>query len=319
MRISIPRVAFPPPAVLAAVVAACLPVRGDDVVVEDRPGAGGKGGNVMMRFPDQDLGQMFDSMAFPGQGMPGGMIVVGNGQVISPEGPGQGAADPVAAGLAPVRRRAEARIATVDRIVGLSEPQRKKLQVAAETDLRRLADTVGETRARYAGRKVRMNPRGGFDEATQKTIQECQQDAARCRELVLAAGGRDSLLAKVVVGALDPEQGRKYEAVLEGRRACRWKAVVAAGLDQWDDILGLTQRQHAALEKLLLADPPTEDDDEPGVEAGQTPAGQVVGQRLAALGDGRLAELLDPRQRAAVAGATPPGIGGGMLNGGGVF
>lgn len=283
-------------------------VRGDDVAVEEQPEA--QPGGLVFRgaMPEYDLGQLFDSQAFGG---PMGMAVMINGGAAG--GANQAtAADEIAQRLEPVRRRAEAKIDTVDRIVGLADKQRKKLEIAAQSDLRRLSDAVAEVRAKYAGRTVKMAPRnGGLDEAGQKAMQQVQEDAQRCRQLVEAAGGPESLLAKVLVGTLDEPQATKYAAVMQGRAACRWKAVVAAGLAQCDDQMGFTQKQHDAVAALLVADVPALEEDQ---AASPLPAGMQVAQRLQALGDDKLGAILDPRQRSMIAalGGQLRGAWGGM-------
>ena len=259
--------------VLAPVaIAVCgLVARGDDVAVEEQPDGRPAMRGMRGMAAEYDLGQMFDAQAF--------LI-----------GPGNAAAR----GLELAQRRAAAKIALVDRIVGLSEKQRKKLETAAQSDLRRLSDEVAELRAKYAGRKLKMDPRnGGLDEAGREAMQQAQEDGQRCRQLVQGACGPDSLLAKVVVGTLDEEQANRYSTVMQGRAACRWKAVVAAGLAQLDDQVGLAQKQHDAITALLVADVPMIDDD---AAASPVPAAVQVGQRIEALGAEKIATILDPRQ-----------------------
>ena len=279
---------------LVAITVCGAGVRGDDVAVEERPEA--QPGGLVFRgaMPEYDLGQLFDSQAFGG---PMGMAVMINGGAAGAANQAT-AADEIAQRLEPVRRRAEAKIDTVDRIVGLSDKQRKKLEIAAQSDLRRLSDAVAEARAKYAGRTLKMDPRnGGFNEAGQKAMQEVGEDAQRCRQLIEAAGGPESLLAKVLVGTLDEPQAAKYAAVMQGRAGCRWKAVVAAGLAQFDDQMGFTQKQHDAIATLLVADVPALEDQ----AASPLPAGMQVAQRLLALGDDKLGAILDPRQRSMIA------------------
>ena len=271
--------------VLAPVaIAACgLVALGDDVAVDEQPGGRPDGRVIRGMAPEYDLGQSFDSQVFGG---PMGMA--------GPGTEGQPGGDELARRLEPVRRRAAALIATVDRIVGLSDKQRKKLETAAQSDLRRVTDAVAEARAKYAGRKLKMDLRnGGLDEAGQKAMQQAHEDAQRCRQLVQAACGPDSLLARVVVGTLDEEQANRYSAVMQGRAACRWKAVVAAGLAQLDDQVGLAQKQHDAIAALLVADVPMIDDD---AAASPVPAAIQVSQRIEALGAEKIATILDPRQ-----------------------
>jgi hypothetical protein len=279
--------------------------RADDVVVDEGGGdeAGAGQGMVFVGGGGVDLVQMFDSQAFAGgQGFGMAVMMDDQGQMA-----GQLPADnhaQVTQRLEPVRHRLEARIKTVDRIVGLEEKQRKKLEIAAQSDLRRLTDTVAEARAKYAGRTLKMDPRkGGFDEKAQQEMQEVQQEAARCRELIGQAAGAGSLLAKVVTGTLDEAQATKYQAVMNGRRDCRWQAAVAGVLSQLDETLGFTQKQHEALTAALLAAPPSADELTGGGPMQPEPAVVLVATRLAAAvgGDTKLAAVLDPRQRAAMA------------------
>jgi len=280
--------------------------RADDVVVDEVGGAEA-GINPGMVFGGADLEQMFDSLAFADGGEFGGIVM----HVNEPDSSGSGqapAADNAALvkqRLEPARQRLEAKIATIDRIVGLAEKQRKKLEIAAQSDLRRLTDAVAEARAKYVGRTLKVNPgNGGFDAASQRVMQDVQQDAIRCRELIEQSSGAASLLAKVVTGTLEAEQATKYKSVMDGRRDCRWKALVASHLAQLDETLGLTQKQHDALTAALLADPPAADELAAAGPTQPAPAAFLVAVRLAAvLGrDAALAALLDPRQRAAAAG-----------------
>lgn len=304
---------------------------GDDTVVDEEPVPGvnmpNHGG-----MPAVDLGQMFDVQVFANNAF-GGMEVF-NPDAAQGQRPADDNAAAVQRRLEPVRRLAEARIARADRIVGLSEQQKKKLTAAMESDLRRLADAIAEARGRYVGRIVKMDPRhGGFDEAGQQAVNQAQQDIERCRQLFQAAGGPESLLAKVLPGTLDEPQAKKYSSVMQGRAACRWQAVVAAGLAAIDEQAGFTQKQHDAVVALLVAAPPPEADDSPGSDQAGVPAMMRVAQRLVALDGDPLAAILDPRQRQVVAGAAtgqfnqmgapfgavefPAGMGMGM--GGGFF
>jgi hypothetical protein len=280
--------------------------RADDIVVEDAAEAqAGVAQGGVFGLGDADLGQMFDSQAFAfadGQGFGAAMVVV-NGRVQVAEQPPADNDAVVAQRLEPVKRRLAARIKMVDRIVGLDAKQRQKLEIAAQSDLRRLAATVAEARAKYVGKALKLDPGNGFGPEVQRAIQDLQQDATLCRELIAQAAGAGSLLAKVVPDTLDDEQATKYQAVMDGRRDCRWQAAVATVLARLDETLGFTQRQHDALAAALLAAPPAADELEGGSPMQPEPAVGLVATRLAAAvsGDATLAALLDPRQRAAVA------------------
>ena len=291
------------------VVLAIAASRADDVVVDEAGGAAAGRGRGMV-FGGADLVQMFDSQAFE-HGFQMAVVIGEQGRM-----PGRPPVDNdahVAQRLEPVRQRLEARITTVDRIVGLEDKQRKKLEIAAQSDLRRLAATVAEARAKYAGRSLKVDPRnGGFDAEAQKVAEEVRQDATRCREVIGQAAGAGSLLAKVITGTLDEEQAKKYKAVMDGRRDCRWRAAVATVLSELDETLGLTQKQHDALAAALVAAPPAADELASDGTAQPESAVLLVARRLAASvgGDAKLTAVLDPRQRAAVAaGLRYAGLG----------
>ena len=282
--------------------------RADDVVVDEAGGAAAGRGQGMV-FGGADLVQMFDSQSF-GHGIHMAVVMGNQGQA-NGRPPADNDAQ-VAQRLGPVRQRLEARIKTVDRIVGLEEKQRKKLEVAAQVDLRRLTDTIAEVRAKYAGRTLKVDPRnGGFGDEAQKVIQDVQQDATRCREVIGQAAGAGSLLAKVITGTLDEEQAKKYKAVMDGRRDCRWRAAVATVLGQLDETLGLSHRQHDGLTAALLAAAPSADELAGDGSASAAPPIVLVATRLATAveGEAKLAALLDPRQRAAMtAGLQQAGL-----------
>ena len=281
--------------------------RADDVVVDEAGGAAA-GGSQGMLFGGADPVQMFDSQAFeigPAFQM---AVVMGDQAQVARRPPADNDAQ-VVRRLEPVRQRLEARIKTVDRIAGLDDKQRKKLEIAAQSDLRRLAATVAEARSKYTGRSLKLDPRnGGFDAEALQVIQEVQQEARRCREAIGQAAGAGSLLAKVITGTLDEPQATKYKAVMAGRRDCRWKAAVATVLSELDETLGLTQKQHDALTVALLAAPPSADELSGGGPAQPESAILLVATRLEAAvgGDAQLAAMLDPRQRAAVAAGLQP-------------
>lgn len=293
--------------------------RADDIVVEDAAEAqAGVAQGGVFGLGDADLGQMFDSQAFAfadGQGFGAAMVVV-NGRVQVAEQPPADNDAVVAQRLEPVKRRLAARIKMVDRIVGLDAKQRGKLEIAAQSDLRRLTATVAEARAKYVGKALKLDPGNGFGPEVQLAIQDLQQDATLCRELIAQAAGAGSLLAKVVPDTLDDEQATKYQAVMDGRRDCRWQAAVATVLARLDETLGFTQRQHDALAAALLAAPPAADELEGGSPMQPEPAVGLVATRLAAAvsGDATLAALLDPRQRAVFPSlAVTAGLGPGVV------
>jgi hypothetical protein len=272
---------------------------GDDVVVE-RNDRGVAGPVFHSSFEHQ-----FDAVAF------GGVVINSDDTKNTDDN-----REAVVRRLEPVRQQAEARIAAVDRIVGLSEKQRKKLQFAMESDLRRLADSIAEVRRKYVGRTFTMDG-VGLDEASRKAMQEAQEDAGHCRDLIRQACGAESLLAKAIPGALDDAQAKRYASVMDGRHSCRWRATVGIGLSQLDNVVGLTQHQHDVVTAALLASPPPNEDDAAGGPAGFGPANGIVAARLKEMfdDDAEFAAVLDPRQRLAVTAAAAQAAG--RLGGGG--
>lgn len=269
-------------------------VRGDDIVANQVP--------VHRRGTHTtELGTLFDTQVF--------------GRSLDADAKGtprsDALPDAIARRLAPLRQRAVAQIAAIDRIVMLSDAQRKKLEIAVRSDMQRLVDAVVEARATFANRTITTDPSTGqFDEAGMKLMQAVSQESNRCRQLMQQAFGPQSLLAKVVVGGLDEKQAEIYAAAMRERAICRWKAVVAAGLTAFDDRMGLTQKQYDAVTAKLVADPPPLDD-----EFSPMPAAVIVAKRLTSLGDEKLVTLLDPRQRqlvAAVAKSWSAAAGGGV-------
>lgn len=275
-------------------------VRGDDIVADQVP--------VRRRGTHStELGMLFDTQVF--------------GRSLDADAKGSPRSDAlpdaitlpdlIARRLAPLRQQAVTRIAAVDRIVRLSDAQRKKLEIAVRSDMQRLVDAVVESRATFANRTITTDPSTGqFDEAGMKLMQAVSQESNRCRQLMQQAFGPQSLVAKVLVGGLDEKQAEIHAAAMRERAICRWKAVVAAGLTAFDDRMGLTQKQYDAVTAKLVADPPPLDD-----EFSPIPAAVIVAKRLTSLGDEKLVTLLDPRQRqlvAAVAQSWQAAAGGGV-------
>jgi hypothetical protein len=151
------------------------------------------------------------------------------------------------AALAAIRKAGEARIARIDEVCGLTEPQRRMLRLALDSDGRRAAAEIEATRGKYEGVEVNFG-----DQAGQRRFQEFQKDVQRCRELQQRLFDVDSLVAKALPGALDAEQYARLTAEREARAADRWRAVVAASMLQWDATLGLDQAQFDAMERLLI-------------------------------------------------------------------
>jgi hypothetical protein len=191
-----------------------------------------------------DLGSNFDTNVFQQSG--NGFSLNHGRQRPSPTG-GDGDQVPESPTLGAARKLGEDRLTQIESVCSLAEAQRRKLRLAMESDIRRLAEEIDVERRKYQGVEVNFN-----DQAGQRKWQQFQQDVQRCRQRLQALFDADSLFAKVLPTTLDAEQYGRLNAENAARRTHRWKALVATTLLKYDDLLGLDQRQHEEIERLLL-------------------------------------------------------------------
>jgi hypothetical protein len=191
-----------------------------------------------------DLGANFDANVFQQSG--NGFSLTHGRRRPSPTG-GDEDQVPESPTLAAARKLGSARLAQIDSVCSLAEAQRRKLRLAMESDIRRLAEEIDVERRKYQGVEVNFN-----DQAGQRQWQQFQQDVQRCRQRLQALFDSDSLFAKVLPTTLDAEQYGRLTAESAARRTYRWKALVATAMLKFDDLLGLDQRQHEEIEKFLL-------------------------------------------------------------------
>jgi len=241
----------------------------------------------------QNLGQQFDAIVFAdgsqnrnfrmNRAIRGNMVIRGDGMVVVNNGgfvfqakiPGgvgvggvgggvgviglQGAEkpnpQPATEGslqkLASVRQQAIMRADSIEAVCSLSAEQKAKLILAIDADIQRLADEIDAVRRTYVGVRVNMQ-----DAAGQQQWQLVHQNAQQCRQWVERACEEGSLFTKTLQQTLDREQGDKWAADRLAGRENRWQDMVASSLLHLDDMLGLLQGQHEAIEKLLLEKTP---------------------------------------------------------------
>ncbi len=197
--------------------------------------------------PQQPFGlgvaRLFDQQAFPHAGAAVQRVVIVNGVVTTPQ-----TVVPHERAIAGMRLRGAARIAILEQVCRLNAGQMQRLQMALESDVKRIGSVIESMRQQYVD--MPWPPR-------QEIVTALRADAARCRQLIEGTPGSDSLLGTVIQDVLSPEQTRAFETWLEGRRACRWRAMVATVLVQLDESgLGLTSAQAAAIERSLMAEMP---------------------------------------------------------------
>lgn len=221
----------------AWVIACCvvwgMPARAaDDVPVDERP----QGADRDPTPPDAQvfLGTMFDMNVF--ELTRSAFVVPGN---IGPR-----AESPT---LATLRAKGDARLARIAAICSLTETQRRKLRLAMDSDVRRLAKEIDIVRQKYQG--VMLDP---ADQESNRRLEQFMQDVQQCRERLWRAFGDDCLFTKVLPTTLEPAQYARLTAEADARRTAMWKGLVAATLASSGDVLGLDQKQHEAIESLLL-------------------------------------------------------------------
>ncbi len=219
----------------------------DDRAVDDVPQGAQRNNQQQANWID--LGANFDTNVFQ---QTGGGFSLTHGRRRQPapgtSRPENGAAAATESPALPtIRKLGDARLARIDAACGLSEAQRRKLRLAMESDMRRLAEEIDAERRKYQGVEVNFADQDG-----QRRWQQFQQDVQRCRERLQTLLDADSLFMKVLPTTLEPAQYARLTAETDTRREALWKGLVAAAMLKLNDLLGLDQVQYDAVEKLLL-------------------------------------------------------------------
>lgn len=218
----------------------------DEVITDESPDA-----QTERQAHLVDLGSNFDTNLFDRNGNSwtirggrGAVRILVNGAVAvqavesrHPESPALGRA----------RAAGTKRLEQIDSACGLSTAQRRRLELAIESDAHRFAAEIDAVRNRYLGRQINMNDRAG-----QKEWHAFQQDVQRCREQLRRLFDEGSLFTSVLRTTLDERQLAGFLEEQASRRSFHWRALVAEALARLDDTLALSESQHEAIEKLLL-------------------------------------------------------------------
>jgi hypothetical protein len=274
------------------VVAAALTAsmgRADDDRIEDAVAAG------IVRQEGQviDLASNFDANLFD---QANGLVIRGGGlRLLRPSPTGTAEAPEESPALARLRRQGQEQLERVDRTCGLSADQRTRLELALESDARRIAAELDATRARYAGAAVNFQQPEG-----QRKWQEFQQDIQRCRTQLQQAFGKDSLFIDLLGEMLDEQQQADLDKETRSRRSFRWRAMVAPVLLKMDETIGLDARQHALIERLLVAAEPRLVLDTPPGRRNAHAEQMLVYHQLSKVDAKPIREQLSPRQWQAV-------------------
>lgn len=231
-------------------VAAGLAAEGeDDVVVDD--GVENQA-EIFGRQPDYDLQESFDLSVFNAPAHGNGIQFTNqrpsqrNDKVRAAEPAGHADSQTVAKVLASV----ETQFKQIAAMVDLSKPQARKLRLALESDVRRVAEEIDVYRQKYLG--VMLKGQGGADPKQQQLMQQFQKDVQQCRDRMRQICRDGSFLAKTIPTTLDADQQARLTAAIDGRLDCLWRSIVARQMIRFEASLGLDQRQHEALEALLV-------------------------------------------------------------------
>jgi hypothetical protein len=144
----------------------------------------------------------------------------------------------------------EMEIDAVHRACDLSDPQKSKLLLAGQGDIKRYFDKVDEKRRKFQEVKTDMNK-----------FAELQQELQPLRaEMSASIFGANSIFAKTVPKTLSADQAEKYEQVTREKKLFRHRAKIALVIATLDNSLGMTTEQRRNLEKLLVEEtqPPRE-------------------------------------------------------------
>lgn len=146
-------------------------------------------------------------------------------------------------GVARVRlqTRVKVQLDELDGVCGLTDAQKKKLQLAASGDTRRFFDDVQRVRRKFQGEK------------DQNAMQQIWQEIQPLQQkLATDIYGETSFFAKTLRSMLTPEQRAKYQMIVDERRRYRFRVMVATSLLSIERSVPLKHAQHMALKTLLL-------------------------------------------------------------------
>jgi hypothetical protein len=132
----------------------------------------------------------------------------------------------------------------VDRVCGLSPPQKEKLRLAGRGDFARFEQRVDELRTKFVGKKYGQNEIG-------EIFQKVQPLGAAYQAGLL---GESSLFAKVLAQSLSREQAEEYERLEAQRRQKRYAAKVRLFVAAMERSCPLSDKQRRALVELLIAE-----------------------------------------------------------------
>jgi hypothetical protein len=147
---------------------------------------------------------------------------------------------------ASIRKRFDSQLTVqveeLERMCGLSETQKKKLQLAGRGDVKRLFDQVDELRKKF---QLVKNDQNKFNEFWQD-VQPFQ--------VVFSQGafGAGSFFSKTLKNTLTSEQVARFQAADRERRMFQYRSAVEAVIDMLDQVVSFRAEQRQKIVNLLV-------------------------------------------------------------------
>jgi hypothetical protein len=171
------------------------------------------------------------------------------------------------------------RIEAIDRVCSLLPPQKHKLQVAADRDIKKFRDEYDQLKLKF--QHTRQNP---------NDLQKIYSAIAPLQQQWNAGIiGDSSMLAKVIENTLSADQWAAYQKEQVERKNYRYRAKIKLALATLESTVPITVEQREQLEKLLIAET------KPPKKFGQFDA-QVVLLQAANLPEAKFKNIFDDGQ-----------------------
>jgi hypothetical protein len=142
------------------------------------------------------------------------------------------------------RTQAQTEIKAIQRVCGLADQQRLKLELAMQGDVDRFETSIAELREEMVGNTYDQDEINDVYQRIQPYAQRCQQGLL----------GEDSLFHKCLATTLDADQFKKYDEAQFRRRCANYEAKIKMYVALLDRAAPMTQKQRKLLVDRMLAD-----------------------------------------------------------------
>ena len=142
------------------------------------------------------------------------------------------------------RTQAQTEIKAIQRVCGLADQQRLKLELAMQGDVDRFETSIAELREEMVGNTYDQDEINDVYQRIQPYAQRCQQGLL----------GEDSLFHKCLSTTLDADQFKKYDEAQFRRRCANYEAKIKMYVALLDRAAPMTQKQRKLLVDRMLAD-----------------------------------------------------------------